>query len=248
MDPCRIESGYSVETDSGKEWSGTLTREQCERFRPGALVGRGSFAAAYELAEDPSKVVKFTADPDDAKAARVLMGSKPEGSVRVFSVAQLRGHEVNAPYRLEGESDIGDERKSGMPLYAIVTERVNDKYDRRFKPPIWALQEIVQENRDKWMGKKPSAKFKLPAKAQKVIAEQCSREDEESDCLERGAQVMAAYEDTARAGVVVTDIHDGNWGQRGSKPVILDFGVSAHEDLPIDLARAPRALRRKRRK
>lgn len=237
--PCRVTAGSSV------TWDGELTEAQCGRFPPGKLVGKGSFAGAYEDREDAGRVVKFTSDANDAKAARVLLGKKLKGAVHVLDVAQLRGQTAETPVR---QKDGVFVNKVDQPVYAITTERV------RALPRGWstatnvlmfelesAQAEIRRAIRDE------GEHFSLPTKVVTTAIDRCMQFGGE-DCRSRVLELSRAVDELGQHGVFTTDLHSGNWGMRGDQPVILDFGVSQGDDnLPIDLAGRPRRRRKARR-
>ena len=244
---CRVEAGESV-----VGWDGRLTEAQCSRFPAGKLLGRGSFASAYEHASSPkTKVVKFTTDARDAEAARQLLGKKVAGVVKVYDVAKLRGQIGLSPV-INADGSLSP-RDTPEPVYAITTERVDKYVGMEYVEPIRELSAWVEKRRRVLLSLAPAKTFKLPAELTQIMDEACQFRSANKrlavdfdDCAAKGRELVAALESAARAGVVLADVHRFNWGMRKGKPVVLDFGVSGGpRTQPIDLA--GRFRRRRRR-
>jgi hypothetical protein len=224
-DACKVQAGGMV------EWDGSLTPTQCERFPSGKKIGQGSFATAYVFPDDEPKVVKFTGDPEDAKAARRLLGKRLKGAVQVYDVAQLKGQEGKAG------------RHKG-PIFGIVTERV-DPLPTKWYDAVGGVVGVIDDyavDIEEDLKKTGKIGNRYRERMQKA----CSKWGNAPACETQIPVLVEAVEELYENGVFSQDLHPGNWGVRGERPVVLDFGVSATqgEPLPIDLAGRVRRRRK----
>ena len=240
-----------------QDWKGVLTAEQCARFPTGLWIGRGSFASAYLHGDEAGKVVKFTADPQDAKAARALLGKSVPGVVKVYDVAELKGQMATAPVLTAEGVFEGDE--AVVPVYAIVTEYVQKGLPSGYQYAHRAVTEWIDGRRHLLIHEKLGKDFKFSPGLLETADKSCEfrgRNRQEPDvegCKKKARKLVRAIEGAAHNGALVFDLHAGNWGHRGlpedDEPVLLDFGVSAIEEAgPIDLAKAPKPRRKVRRR
>lgn len=214
-----------------------LNEEQCAKFRPGARLGSGAYAVAYERKGDPTRVAKFTTDKKDAKSAALLKGKKYKHLVRVEDVRELRGHP--GVYGI-----IAERLKTGDTLddvaLNILREALADHAHFRGTGEIDAdepLSSLITDDAYKL------CKWNEPytAWASRRSSDKAKR------CDSHLRQMVTAIDEAIHAGLLTRDLHQGNWGMRDKDHVILDFGHSTtfHKDAPaIDLA----GLRRRRRK
>jgi hypothetical protein len=191
--------------------------------------------------------VKFTGDAGDAQAARKLLGKKLKGAVNVFDVAQLRGQTARVPVK----NVAGDfEEVDDQPMFAITTERVTSKVPTDWLPAIRGVYNQVVAHEDALRAdvQARKAKFSVPLKYFNNAVTYCKVDNEEpNECFEKVRALIEAVDELGQHGVFTPDLHGENWGMRGDRPVILDFGVSYGEDAPaIDLAGRPRRQRRRR--
>ena len=212
-----------------------LSQAQCDAFPAGRMLGQGSFASTYVHRDDPSKIVKFTADELDAKSAALLQGKKLKGATEVYDVALLKGHETS----------------EGTPLHAIVAERVEPLHYATDRKVVSLLAEMntpinnYAEGRGSFnkppnlKSAKLGPKFKVPKKFRDIVERRCAfvsaRDPDDIDCS-KVPEIIGAMEDTAqKAGFFSGDLHEGNWGKRSDGSlVILDFGQSKQQkDEPI---------------
>ena len=218
-DPCDNVKAGSIVTD----WRGALTDEQCSRFPPGKRLGQGSFATAYIKADEPDKVVKFTADPEDAKASRKLIGKKLRGTVEIYDVAELRGQSITIP----GFSKYDR-------IYGITTQRVDPLPKKMVASASGTLSLWVTFDAALHKCRDLSRKMNQP----------------ESECDVTLPKMKAAIDELRAEGIKAEDTHGGNWGLRNGEPVILDLGVSAIDPAtvpPIDLAAIRKGEKKMRR-
>lgn len=197
-----------------------LTPAQCARFPPGRKIASGARATAYVKADEPDKIVKFTSDEDDAKAARKLMGARHPNLVRIFDVAKIDA--LN---------------------YAITAERLEpltkaERADLKFSAG-WLQNYAEQYGED--------GAFEGYAGVADLALDQCDLAEREGDlpegslkdCRRWLPKMQPALAQMDQAGFRTDDLHEGNWGWRGKELVFLDFGRSEiwDEDIPtIDLA------------
>ena len=251
---CRVSAGGSVAFETGNtRQTMPLSYQQCERFPAGNWLGQGSFASAYEHADDPTKVVKFTGDAREASVARRFLGKKLKGSVTIFDIAKLRGHTATVAVPTKDFSDFKDKTK--QPVFALITERVSTRLSRPNANAVSAMWASMGKQR-KDIAKVDPLQFQLADwvdfddAVKKCAWNMGGASDAVSLCRPAMNDVFNAVNEQARNGVIPLDLHNGNWGQRpDGSPVILDFGVSsAPGKTPrIDLAKAPKnRFRRKR--
>lgn len=255
MANCKIEVGYE-----GAGWEGQLSPSQCRAFPAGDFLGQGSFAIAYEHATDPTKVVKFTIDPLDAKTSKRLVGKDIEGVVRVFDVQKLTGQAVpEADVRDERVFDPADpaayRRERNVPIYGIVTERVKQKLT---DPQYFAVNAFWNQysDRRKYAENTDPKDFRLKdigvnasaATRECVVALPKATKDGKARCKDSVKEVFSAVENMAhKGGVIPIDLHEGNWGVgRDNRLVILDLGVSSAKTMAPEITEL--AGRRERRK
>lgn len=217
-DPCDNVKAGSIVTD----WRGALTDDQCKRFPPDRRIGQGSFASAYVKADEPDKVVKFTADPEDAKASRKLIGKKLRGTVEVYDVAELRGQSITIPGFNKYDR-----------IYGITTQRVDPLPKKMVASASGTLYLRMSFDAALHKCRDLSRKMNQP----------------ESECDVTLPKMKAAIDELRVEGIKAEDTHGGNWGLRNGEPVLLDLGVSAIDPAtvpPIDLAaiRKGRNMRR----
>ena len=225
---CSVTAGTDV------VWAGELTPAQCSRFPAGDFVGRGSFATAYAHVRSPKKVVKFTADENDARAANALRGKRLLGTVTVFDVARLKGQSAEGV--VHGANLRSTGRRAGRPVFAVVTERVDPVVSSEWRTAMDVLGRVVHDNRERLSAAKGGAGFSIPFDVVGSAEDQCAG----SGCRDRVRELVSALNEAGRAGIILTDVYAKNWGMRGERPVVLDFGISKQERRKkIRLAKAP---------
>lgn len=215
MANCKVKAGGVV-----TNWAGDLTPEQCARFPAGKVLGAGTFATAYIKADEPDKVVKFTADYADAQAARKLLGKKLQGTVGIYDVAELKGQKTSVP----GFS-------SYDRIYAITTERV-EQLPTRMHPAAYGTRFL---------------RVGYHLAKDKCLKEAGPDDDYRESCDTVLPKMADALDELRSEGVEAEDTHARNWGLRNGEPVLLDLGVSSFDLAtvpPIDLA----ALRKGKKK
>lgn len=234
---CWVQAGTSVD-----DWDGKLTPTQCGAFpamgkeetaAPGYIFGfgQGSFAQAYQHAEDPTKVVKFTADAADAEASALVAETPLKGTVRVFKVARLKGQTGTAPVM----DEFGDfEELLGQPIFGIITEKVDETTYPQYTS-ISAVWNQYKANASIFRAFPPNEfnarDFVDPVAAADYCVIETGADDE--TCREVVNDVLDAVNEQAhKIGVIPLDIPPRNWGSRNGKPVILDLGVSAGRNAP----------------
>lgn len=218
-DPCDNVKAGSIVTS----WRGALTDAQCSRFPPGKRLGQGSFATAYVKADEPDKVVKFTADPEDAKASRKLIGKKLRGAVEIYDVAELRGQAVDIPMF-----------KKYDRIYGITTQRV-EPLPRKMLPAASGTLSLP-------------VSFDVALQRCRDMSRKLNQPD--SECDVTLPKMKAAIDELRAEGIDAEDTHGGNWGLRNGEPVLLDLGVSAIDPAtvpPIDLAAIRKGEKKMRR-
>ena len=167
----------------------------------GKKLGCGVFACAYGVS--PTRVVKFTRDPEDVAA---LLEAQPLGVVP----------KVHAVYRLKepGESlDYGTE----TPVYALEVERL--------KPFQGEERALV----DSEIYKAPDMVSIVEKGGYDSIADVCRamREEGDGECGPITEQTAEAMLKLREAGIDWTDVHAGNIGlDKHGKVKILDLGVT----------------------
>jgi hypothetical protein len=230
-----------------------LSPTQCAVFPAGRVLGAGANATAYEHADDPRKVVKFTLDANDAKAAAVLKGKNLKGAVKVYEVAKLDG--------VTALRDGGQQ-----PVYAIVTERLKtlDRAPtetrlaiRAFNRELGALE--MDNDLNQYGLLRPGPGFKFHDSFIDEAVQACDMElfkagyvDDATTCGAVIPELAEAVEEVGkRGGIFTSDLHSGNWGTRKDGSfAILDFGVSTadpSQERPVQsLAKAPKRPKRRR--
>lgn len=225
---CVVQGGGSV--DLGPDGEIVLTETQCNALRPGDLIGVGSFAAAYSHRTNPERVVKFTADPNDAKASIRLQGKNLKGSVNVHRVVRLKGVDgVTAVMEKAGRWS----PPKRTPIYGIITERVSTEGLNDAQTAVVSLVNGKMFYLHKEIAGISPKQFKLADWADPYeIETKCKRQPHRAaGCQKAVEQVYDAIDELANeGGVIATDVHSGNWGVRSNGDlVMLDFGVSHAE-------------------
>lgn len=236
-DKCKVEAGGDVEN-----WEGRLTPSQCAKLPPGKLLGQGAFASAYEHATDPTKVVKFTADKEDAVTSARLQGKNLARAVRVFDVVKLKGQKATAPV-MTRSSRIDFKRKNDQPVFGIMTERLDGlnaaqeaaanafhrAYTRResYDPNATSTRELARQA-------DPRSFYIADYLDPFPIEEDCKRRAGKAGnaCTRYIDEIYEAVDEVAHeVGVIPLDLHSGNWGVKpDGKMAILDMGVSAGKE------------------
>lgn len=259
---CVVEAGDDV-----YDWDGRLTPSQCERLPVGDILGQGSFAAAYDHATDPTKVVKFTADKEDATTSARLIGKNLAQSVRIFDVVKLKGQKATAPVlKKGGKVEFVD--KKDQPIYGIIAEKLREPASSQ-KDAAQAFQFLYRKKH----GVGPTA-YSMREIARMAdpetfrIADYIDPHMVEKECLKYSgdetdpenkkfcqinvAQVFDAIDEIAQEiGVIPADLHSGNWGVKpDGKLAILDLGISAAKKKPprIKLLAGVKKSRARRKK
>jgi len=210
-----------------------LTPTQCSVFPTAAKIGQGSFATVFDHAYDHDKVVKFTADHTDARAAYALKGKNLKGAVRVYEVAELVGVH---PHKT---------------IYGIVAERVSPVRDKIGREAIHAVDAFLSEenyNRN-YEGNPiiPGRDFDLGPRIRDRAVVSCLNGGFADGACDIVPELIEAVEEVGKAGVFTPDLHSDNWGERPDGFTILDFGVSKLDpDLPRTVNRLA-GMRRRRR-
>jgi hypothetical protein len=230
-----------------------LSPTQCAVFPTGGILGVGASATAYEHADDPRKVVKFTFDANDAKAAAILKGKTLKGAAKVYEVAKL-----------DGVIAMRDGKR--QPVYAIVTEKlktldrgptVTKLAVRAFNTELGVLD--MDNDLNQYGLLQPGPGFKFHDTFIDEAVQACDMElfkagyfDDATTCGTVIPELAEAVEEVGkRGGIFTSDLHSGNWGTRKDGTLaILDFGesrASRDSERPVEsLAKAP--ARRKRRR
>jgi hypothetical protein len=216
-----------------------LTKTQCSVFPAGKEIGRGSFATAFEHAHDPSKVVKFTSDSNDARSAAAIKGKRLKGAAQVYDVAVL--------------PNVG----ALLDVYGIVVEKLEPIASRDASSVIDSFDDFIgdvaEDRRMRGQRVVPGKKFDLgpdfKARSVKRCEENVSRGEAKALCPVLTPKLVDAVEEVGTVGgIFTTDLHAGNWGLRpDGSPVILDFGLSRVAD-DAEQPVTPLAGRPRRRK
>ena len=230
-----------------------LTESQCRALRPGASIGSGTMATAYERVGDDSHVVKFTRDIFDAQAAQEILGEGGSipGAVKVLDVAILA---QTIPRRGIPDVHVKDIDPLAVvdplrtPVYAITTERVtplapddheylnqstNQAIDAAFAAqpylgPDWTIPDGVRKSIPEFCESNP---YK-----QRIAQQEWNGTWDAVKCARVGEEGLAVVEKLAQKRIALTDAHGGNFGRRKGKVaggrrqpgelVALDFGLS----------------------
>lgn len=241
---CRVEAGEDV---SG--WDGRLSTSQCARLPPGYEIGKGAFATAYSHATDPSKIIKFTADKEDAVTSAKLLGKNLAQSVRIFDVMKLKHQKATAPVLKKG-GKMQFEDKHNQPIFGIVAEKLAEPsnaqkdaaqafhrvYTRRQgdKPGSYSTREIARMA-------DPETFYIADYVDPYLVEQECAKGSYGSDpeavkkaCAVNVGEIFDAVDELAHeAGVIPADLHSGNWGVKpDGKLAILDLGISAGKQKP----------------
>jgi len=184
---------------------------------PLKAIGLGHYAHAFLLPN--GMVLKVTDDEEDARVCKMVMdqaNGKP-GLPFIDAVFRLPGDVY------ENETDIPHER----PLFAIVMEPITpanktglSRTEAGFIRPRMLGEAVFQ----------PSQEALLPSNEARAFVK----------TIRRGVDWLVEH------GVVVTDLHHGNFGYAsGKRPVIMDFGHGSLQDefimKPIEMATNPTA-------
>jgi hypothetical protein len=248
---CHIAVGQEIKDEYGAAQEFDLTPSQCDALKPGKFIGQGAFATAYEVEGDPTRVVKFTADPLDAKAAQRIQRTKPKGTLRIDKVATLLGKKTYGPDAIriyDASKDDFTERVGPQPIYAIVGERLA-RLEPRQRDMVEVLKRPYHTARS-WLAKQDPATFKVPTNIRDEAMSLCGRKlwYDPPECSLVIDEAIAAVEEVAhKTGAIPLDIHPGNWGMHvpSGDLALLDLGVSAgveKDRQPASLAGAEDAL------
>ena len=251
---CKVKAGSEVQG-----WDGRLSPSQCARLPPGKELGEGSFATAYEYGDSTDKVVKFTADKEDAITSSRLLGKDLERTVKVFDVVKLKHQKATAPV-LKKKDRVDFVEKHNQPLFGIVTERLSDLdeaqqkaanafhriYTRResYDPTAVSPREMARES--------DPERFRIGDYVDAYeVEQQCERVTSipnKSACATHVGEIFDAVDELARnVGVIPLDLHSGNWGVKpNGKMAILDLGVSAGKGKPPRIKLLAGATRKKK--
>lgn len=230
---CHIAVGQSIKDEYGAAQEFDLTPSQCTALKPGKFIGQGAFASAYEVEGDPTRVVKFTADPLDAKAAQRIMQTKPKGALRVDTVATLLGKKTYGPDAIriyDAKKDDFTERTGPQPIFAIVGERLARLTDHQ-RGIIGTLDRAYRPARG-WAATQATNTFKMPSNIRDEAMDRCTRKlwHDAPECAVVIDEAIEAVEEVAhKTGAIPLDIHAGNWGMHSPSGdlALLDLGVSA---------------------
>lgn len=243
---CHIAVGSQVLDIHGNQQEFDLSESQCAMLKPGGLLGQGNYGSAYEVDGDPEKVVKFTVDPADAKAAARLVGKRVSGAVKVFKVAALKGRKTygDVPVAFyDAEQDDFVDAEGPQPVFAIVAERLKPLSSNYHKVALDNLNgRGVRGNRQELSRMDPKT-FRFPKPYRDRAVDYCERAwISRDECEGYIDEAVESMEDVAhKAGVIPLDVHGENWGRRKSgKLALLDLGVStgAEDERPDALAGA----------
>lgn len=239
---CRVTAGAEIKDEYDIPQEFDLSDSQCALLKPGAFIGQGAYASAYEVEGNPTRVVKFTADPLDAKASLRVQQSKPKGAVRVSRVATLRRQKTYGPDPIRVYDPATNdfvEKPGPQPIFAIVAERLHP-LEFQQKQKIEALKAEYHSHRD-WLGRQNPATFKVPVNFRAGAMKTCTTKlmYDPPECSIVIDEAIEAIEDVAhKTGIIPLDIHKGNWGLRANGDLaLLDLGVSsgAGEEVPDTL-------------
>jgi len=234
---CSVFAGRRV------EWDGRLTPTQCEAFpvigtewpdHPNRIEGfdQGSRASAYQHAENPSKVVKFTADKDDAEVSALVAKNPLKGTVRIFDVAELKGQKAISPVAVvDSDNEIQFDTLPNQPVYAIIAERVNptERQQTAATKAFWDKYRPAREE----VRHTPPSQFRVSNYVEfNDAVSMCFQSGESKENCELNMKdIFAAVDEQAREiGVIPLDLHSRNWGIRNGHLVILDLGISAGKE------------------
>lgn len=237
---CHISVGNGVVDDNGNAQEFDLTAPQCAALKPGKFIGQGNYASAYEVDGDPTKIVKFTADPADAKSSTTLMLHKAKGAVRVHKVVKLLGKKTygRVPVAFyDAEQDDFVDADGPQSIYAIVAERLDPIPSNWTKGSLNYLNDRGVRGFRQELSRLPAKTFKFPVQYRNRAVDFCERgQGNRQECEEVIDEAIGAMEDVAhKSGVIPLDVHAGNWGLRGKKLALLDLGVSTGaEDAETD--------------
>lgn len=227
LEKCQVQAGFHV-----GRWDGRLTPSQCKRFSPGKKLGRGTFATAYTDAKDPNRVVKFTADMEDAISSAIVANEKPMHAVQIYDVVELKGQKASAPVRDRSSSKHSNfSRKNDQPVFAISSQRLDPLSDDQQAAVIAFGLKFAEGDVSPLdiASRTDPKKFRFDDLLdRKEIRKECVvRGGSPDGCHEYVSEIAHAMDEMAFIGIVPLDLHLGNWGSYNGHLQILDFGVSA---------------------
>lgn len=166
------------------------------------ISGDGSYARVYDFGD---KVVKITNDISDYKAW--------------LKIAKV--NHPNLPYVYDA-FDTGFKYHTGIPLYIIVQENVNQDVPDEFSNVVDFLDSTQRHGYSDEISP-------LTASTSDMVETLNAFGLEDEETVEKYIEKMKKLQSILRSikthtGIEPTDIHLYNWGRRGNTPIILDLG------------------------
>ena len=230
---CHISVGDNVLDLDGNQQEFDLTPSQCAALKPKDHIGQGSYASAYTVEGDPTRVVKFTVDPADAKSSTALMHRQAKSAARIDKVVKLLGKKTYGPVPVafyDADADDFVDAVGPQPVYAIVAEKLKPLTSTWQKGALNYFNDRGVRGFRQELARMDPKTFKFPKAYRDRAIQHCTGAWlSQATCTEHIDNAIESLEDIAHTtGVIPLDVHSENWGLRDDgKAALLDLGVSA---------------------